>query len=378
MSVWTLGSLAAACGGILQGAPADTPVTGVSIDTRTLKPGEVYFAIQGVSMDGHQFVPMALEAGASAVVVSSGDSTPAIRVNDVLDAMGRAGVAARARLGADVPVVAVTGSVGKTGTKEMLKLAFGEGTHASAASFNNHWGVPLTLARMPSDADAGIFEIGMNHAGEITPLTKMVSPTIAIITTVAPVHLEFFESVEGIADAKAEIFSGLKPGGTAIIPADNPHFERLRCAAEAVGAKIITFGSDNADVRLLSFDPLSGAALASVMGETVSFTLAGAAHNARNALTVLAALEAAGLPADGAAQLAQWELPKGRGRRVPLKTTGGEALLIDEAYNANPASMAAAIQALGATPAQRRIAIVGDMLELGETSAELHRGLAPE
>ncbi|MEM9222644.1 MAG: UDP-N-acetylmuramoyl-tripeptide--D-alanyl-D-alanine ligase [Pseudomonadota bacterium] len=377
MSLWTLQSLSEACGGTLRGASAQTPVTGISIDTRTLSPGNAFFAVQGVSMDGHRFVGDALARGASAAVVSKGEETPSILVDDPLAALGRAGIAARARLQPGTPVVAVTGSVGKTGTKEMLRLAFGEGTHASAASHNNLWGVPLSLANMPADARAGIFEIGMNHAGEITPLTKMVRPTVAIITTVEAVHLEFFKSVEGIADAKAEIFAGLEPGGVAIIPADNPHTERLKSAARAVGARVVTFGGGEADVTLSAFDAMAGTATAKVFGEGVSFTLHGDAHIARNALSVLAALSVTGRPLSGAEHLASWQAPRGRGRRVSLDLRGGRALLIDEAYNANPASMGAAIKALGTTHAARRIAILGDMLELGDTSTELHRGLAP-
>lgn len=378
MSIWTLESLAAAAEGRLVGAAPGTPVGGISIDTRTLQPGDAYFAIKGVSMDGHQFVPAALEKGAAAAVVNHGDTAPAIVVEgDVLGALARVGVAARGRLRPDVPVVGVTGSVGKTGTKEMLRLAFGPGTHAADASYNNHWGVPLTLARTPAEASAGIYEIGMNHAGEITPLTKMVRPTIAIITTVAAVHLEFFPSVEAIADAKAEIFAGLEPGGTAILPADNPHFARLLAAAEAAGARILTFGGEEADVRLVSFDAQTGRAMAAVLGTQVAFTIHGGAHIARNALAVLAALHAAGRPLVDIAALEAWQAPKGRGRRVTMTVGEGEIVVLDEAYNANPSSMGAAIRMLGETPAKRRIAILGDMLELGPTSPELHRGLVP-
>ena len=377
MSLWTLKTLAEAAEGRLVGASPDSAVSGISIDTRTLKPGDVYFAIRGVSMDGHRFVPDAIARGAAAAVISSGEAERAVVVDDVLGALERVGIAARARIAAGTPVVAVTGSVGKTGTKEMLRLAFGEGTHASAASFNNHWGVPLTLSRMPADARAGIFEIGMNHAGEITPLTKMVRPTIAIVTTVGPVHLEFFDSVAGIADAKAEIFLGLEPGGVAIIPADNAYAPRLADAARAVGTRIVTFGTAEADIALDHYDPESGAVAARAFGRPVRFVIAGGGHIARNALAVLGALEAAGRPLSDIEALSGWSAQKGRGRRVTLDVAGGEAVLLDEAYNANPASMAAAIAALGATPARRRIAILGDMLELGVASGELHRGLAP-
>ncbi|WMS40850.1 UDP-N-acetylmuramoyl-tripeptide--D-alanyl-D-alanine ligase [Acuticoccus sp. MNP-M23] len=375
--IWTLKTLSHAAGGRLEGAPEDTPVSGISIDTRTLGPGDAYFAIKGVRMDGHQFVPAALAAGASAAVVSHGEADRAIHVDDVLAALERVGIAARGRLGAETPVVAVTGSVGKTGTKEMLRLAFGPGTHAAAASYNNHWGVPLTLSRMPADASAGIFEIGMNHAGEITPLTRMVRPHIAIITTVQPVHLEFFDSVDGIADAKAEIFEGLDEGGTAIVPADIAQTGRLVAAAREKAARVVTFGAPDADVALVAYDPQSGAADAQAFGTRVRYTIRGGAHIARNSLAVLAALHAAGRPFDAIDALSGWSAQKGRGRRVMLDVAGGQATLLDEAYNANPASMGAAIVSLGATPATRRIAVLGDMLELGATAPDLHRGLVP-
>ncbi|MEM7693950.1 MAG: UDP-N-acetylmuramoyl-tripeptide--D-alanyl-D-alanine ligase [Pseudomonadota bacterium] len=378
MSLWTLKTLADAMGGTLSGVAPETPVTGVSIDTRTLLPGEVFFAIEGVSMDGHQFVPQALEKGAAAVVVSKGEAARAVRVADVMEGMRALGRAARARIGA-VPVVGVTGSVGKTGTKEMLRLAFGVGgpVHAAEKSFNNHWGVPLTLARMPQDTGAGIFEIGMNHAGEITPLTKMVRPTIAMVTTVDAVHIEFFNAVADIAHAKAEIFAGLVPGGTAILPSDNLHADILTKAAMAARAKLVTFAGSGADVRLTGYDAATGDAQATAFGETVRFRVAGGPHIARNALTVLAALKVAGRPLCDVAALAAWEPPRGRGRRVSLTVPGGEALLLDDAYNASPAAMAAAIEALARAPATRRVAILGDMRELGDGSADYHRGLAP-
>ncbi|MEM8552853.1 MAG: UDP-N-acetylmuramoyl-tripeptide--D-alanyl-D-alanine ligase [Pseudomonadota bacterium] len=377
MSLWTLKTLADAAGGALSGAEPETAVTGISIDTRTLSPGDAFFAIRGVSKDGHQFVQSAMDAGAAAALIDHGEALRAIKVDDTQAALERVGVAARARLMPDTPVVAVTGSVGKTGTKELLRLAFGVGgsVHASAASHNNLWGVPLTLARMPAEVDAGIFEIGMSHAGEITPLTKMVRPSVAIITTVGPVHLEFFDSVAGIADAKAEIFAGLQPGGTAIIPADNTHAARLTSAAEVAGAKILTFGSDRADAYLTRFDPATGRTRALVMGEVIDFTVSGGMHIARNALAVALALLASGRPLAGMAALSDFAPQKGRGRRVRLAVPGGEALLLDEAYNANPSSMAAAFKSLAAAPG-RRIAILGDMLELGPTAPDLHRGLA--
>ena len=378
--LWTLGALAEATEGRLVGAARETPVTGVSIDTRTLAPGEVYFAIEGVAKDGHEFVDAAHAAGAVAVVVARGEPSPCVVVDDTLAAMRRLGVRARERLGREAPVVAVTGSVGKTGTKELLRLAFGEATtHASAASYNNHWGVPLSLARMPRASEAAVFEIGMNHAGEIEPLTKLVRPTIAIITTVAAVHLEFFDSVAGIADAKAEIFVGLVEGGVAVIPADNEHADRLAAATRQHGAQLVLFGADpSADVVIEGFDDETGAVSARVFGEKVSYGVGeGGRHIAHNSLAVLAALHAAGRDvAEGAARMGAWLAPKGRGRKVALEVEGGEVLLLDDAYNANPSSMAAAIAMLERAKAQRKVAILGDMLELGPTSPELHRGLA--
>ena len=379
-ALWTLGRLQDATGGSLVGADPDTAVTGISIDTRTLTPGDAFFAIRGVRMDGHAFCADALARDASAVVVDKGDHAPALRVDNSLSALVAAGRAARARIAASAPVIGVTGSVGKTGTKEMMRLAFAAGgsVHASEASHNNHWGVPLSLARMPAESAAGIFEMGMNHAGEIRALTDQVRPTIAVVTAVEPVHLEFFNSVAGIADAKAEIFEGLTPGGTAILPADNPHADRLREAAGRTADRIVTFGASGADVALVSHAD-DGTTEADVFGERVSFALS---HPGRafalNALTVLAALSISGRPVrEGAAALAAWTAPRGRGRRVVLQPAGGEALLLDEAYNANPASMKAAIAALAREPARRRIAILGDMLELGPTAEAFHGGLAP-
>ena len=373
--LWTLGALADAAGGTLIAADPATPVTGLSIDTRTLQPGEVFFAFPGVRMDGHTFVPDAKRAGAAAVVVAQDDPGPAIRVADGLQALRDAGIAARARTAADI--IAVTGSVGKTGTKEMLRLALAPSgsVHASTASFNNHWGVPLSLARMPADTSAGVFEIGMNHAGEITPLTHMVRPHVAIVTAVAAVHLEFFPNVAAIADAKAEIFLGLEPGGTAIIPAHNRYANRLRVAAKAVKAKIITFGGDG-DVRLRDVSD-DGTLTVEVAGTLISYRLAAGPEVAMNSLAVLAAIHALGRPLQEAADaLDSWRAPRGRGREVALTIGNGSGLLIDEAYNANPASVRAAIGTLAKRVANRRIAIIGDMLELGPTADALHRELA--
>ena len=373
--------------------PVPAGVTGISIDSRSLEPGDLYFAITGDNSNGHDYVAAAFAAGAAAAVVAEGfaDALKSLGslyvVNDVLASLVALGEAARARTQAQV--VAVTGSVGKTSTKEALRLALtpSGAVHASVASYNNHWGVPLTLARMPKATRFAIAEIGMNHAGEITPLTAMVRPNIAIITTVAPVHLEFFDSVDAIADAKAEIFSGLEPGGTAIINRDSPYYERLDATARQSPAdSILSFGAHHdADARLIDFTPASTFSMvtASIAGRLVTFRLgAPGRHLADNALAVLLAVHALGADVAAAASaLAFFQAQQGRGQRVSIKTPDGPFTLIDESYNANPASMQAAL-ALGGTllpsGTGRRIAVLGDMLELGHTSPALHAALADD
>ena len=375
------------------GSVVPQPVTGVSIDTRTLQPGDLFFAIKGENSDGHDYVDRAFAAGAHAAVVAEahagamGGKGPLLIVEDVLVAMADLGRAARART--DARVVAVTGSVGKTSTKEALRLALtpSGAVHASAASYNNHWGVPLTLARMPKATRFAIAEIGMNHAGEITPLTALVRPHVAIITTVAPVHLAFFPSVEAIADAKAEIFSGLEPGGVAIINRDSPHYERLDAAArQSPAGHISTFGAhEAADARLLEFTPAPTHSLirARIAGHDISFRLgAPGRHLAENALAVLLATHALGGDLEIAATaLAFFQAQQGRGQRSVVETADGPFTLIDESYNANPASMRAALALAGTLePARggRRIAVLGDMLELGPTAPALHADLAED
>jgi UDP-N-acetylmuramoyl-tripeptide--D-alanyl-D-alanine ligase len=309
-----------------------------------------------------------------------------IRVDDPLRALERIGVAARARLSPDARVIAVTGSVGKTGTKEMLRACLGRvgKTHAAVKSFNNHWGVPLTLARTPADVAFAVYEIGMNHAGEITPLTRMLRPHVAIVTTVEPVHLASFDSIEGIADAKAEIFGGLVAGGTAIINRDNPHFERLQAAAKVASARIVSFGRhQGSNVRIVDAQLRADGSAVTIArhGRNVTYSLgAPGAHLVQNSGAVVAALDAVdadlgkALPA-----LHEAAAPEGRGARTQLTTPTGPLLLIDESYNANPASMRAALATLGTVPREdfpRRIAVLGDMLELGADSPALHRGLA--
>src|SRR5579863_4764491 len=365
-------------------------ITGLSIDSRTLQPGEAYFAIKGAVHDGHDFVDAALKAGAALAVVEKAQAgkfesdAPLLVVDDVLGALVDLARAARARL--EARVIAVTGSVGKTSTKEaLLHVLSAQGpTHASVASFNNHWGVPLSLARCPADARFAIFEIGMNHAGEIEPLVKMVRPHIAIITAVEPVHLEFFAGIEAIADAKAEIFEGVEPGGAVVLNRDNSQFARLQRRANELGiARIVSFGADKkSDARLIdvSLHAACSAVHADILGHEVTYKLGvPGRHMAMNSLAVLAAASLAGADlALASLSLSQLVPAAGRGVRHTLVAAGGEITLIDESYNANPASMAAALSVLGQAKvgAQgRRIAVLGDMLELGPAGAELHGGL---
>jgi UDP-N-acetylmuramoyl-tripeptide--D-alanyl-D-alanine ligase len=362
---------------------------GISIDSRSIGRGDAFSALTD-ARDGHDFVDAALKAGAGVAVVSrakrdrfSADA-PLLLVDDVLEALRDLARAARKRTQAKI--IAVTGSVGKTGTKEALRLALsadGE-THASAASYNNHWGVPLSLSRCPADVQYAVFEIGMNHAGEITPLTQLVRPHVAIVTTVEAVHLEYFGSIEKIADAKAEIFTGIEPGGAAVINRDNSQYQRLATAARAAGVRVVSFGEHaDADTRLVrhALQSESSCVHASILGEEVTYKLgAPGKHLVMNSLAVLTAASLAGADlALAALTLQQLRAPVGRGARMTLKVSGGEALLIDESYNANPASMAAAIALLGqaAIGSQgRRIAVLGDMLELGDQGTVLHAAVA--
>lgn len=386
--LWTLGDIVVAVAGKCLG-PGGKPVTGLSIDTRSLCQGEGFIAIRGPNRDGHAFVAAALEGGAACAIVDAaypfGDEEALVRVDDTLVALNALGRAARAR--ADrTAVIAVTGSAGKTGTKEALKLALAPSgsVHASAKSFNNHWGVPLSLANMPRDTRFGVFEVGMNHAGEIDALTRLIKPHVAIVTTVAPVHLGFFRSVEDIADAKAEIFRGLEPGGTAILNRDNPHYARLEQHAREHGANIVGFGeTEDAAARLLSvtLGPDGSEVNADIMGETVSYRLgAPGRHLVQNSLAVLAAAKIAGADLRAAAEALPGLRPQpGRGARTLLGSADGRVAIIDESYNANPASMRAALATLGLTPRiefRRRVAVLGDMLELGPEGARLHQGLA--
>jgi UDP-N-acetylmuramoyl-tripeptide--D-alanyl-D-alanine ligase len=388
-ALWTVGEMAAAMRARAEGVEAEA-ISGISIDSRTLAPGDAFFAIAGDSRDGHEFVAAALQTGAALAVVAADRRAGLpvggryLVVDDVLDALRDLARAARARAGAQV--IGVTGSVGKTSTKEALHLALSrEGlTHASAASYNNHWGVPLSLARCPREARFAVFELGMNHAGEIGPLARLVRPHIAIITAIAPVHLEYFASVDEIADAKAEIFEGLEPGGAAILNRDGDRFARLAERAREAGvARVVTFGEDaRSDARLIAcgLQPAGSTVRASILGEEIAYKLgAPGRHLVLNSLAVLAAVKLAGADlALSALALTDLTPAAGRGTRIDLRLPGGTALLIDESYNANPVSMRAALALLGQAatgPSGRRIAVLGDMLELGREADALHRAL---
>lgn len=365
---------------------------GVSIDTRTLAPGDLFVAISGPNHDGHDFVAKALDAGAAAAVVSrvpegAGADAPLLVVNDTLRALEDLGRFARRRTAARV--IAITGSIGKTGTKEALRTALvGQATvFASEGSLNNHWGLPLSLARMPRDTAYAVVEMGMNHPGEIEPLTRMARPHVAVVTTVERVHAAYFDSVEAIADAKAEIFAGVEPGGAAVLNRDNRQYARLAAAADAAGIdRIVSFGRhDDAGVRLLIVAPegVGSRIRVRVGAETIDCRIpVPGTHWVSNGLCVLAAAAAAAAGADvarAAAALAGFTLPKGRGRAHSVDLAGGGFELIDDSYNASPVSMAAAFEVLGLTepgPGGRRIAVLGDMLELGADAPALHADLA--
>ena len=386
-ALWTWGSLIGVTGGQADGIP-QSAITGVSIDTRSLVPGDLFVALKD-QRDGHQFVTAAFRAGAAAALVGTHyqrqpDDGALLRVDDALHALEDLGRVARFR--GKPRVIGVTGSVGKTGTKEMLRLclATAGSVHASEKSYNNHWGVPLTLARLPPAAQFGVFEIGMNHAGEITPLTRMVAPEVAVITTVEPVHLGHFASEVEIADAKAEILLGLEPGGIAILNRDNRHFEHLKNTAVTVDARIVSFGTiEGCDVQARALDVNANGTdvTVTVAGRSIRYRVgAPGRHIAMNSLAVVAVLDCLGIDIETAlAPLAAMPAPVGRGARQELAVQGGRILLIDESYNANPASMQAALATLGTVPRGdflRRVAVLGDMRELGDQAAALHRALS--
>jgi UDP-N-acetylmuramoyl-tripeptide--D-alanyl-D-alanine ligase len=374
--LWTARALQAATSGRFT-TPFDA--TGISIDTRTLQAGDLFIALHGTT-DGHAHAPDALAKGAAGVLVSRVDTlpdgAPALVVGDTLDALTALGRAGRARFTGQM--VAVTGSVGKTTTKEMLRTAlsaFGP-THAAQASYNNHWGVPLTLALLPPDAAFCVAEIGMNNPGEILPLAALAAPDVAVITTIAPAHIGHMGSLQAIAEEKASLFDRLSPGGTAILPGAAPHQPTLR--AHAPGP-VLTFGPEPAEVRALSaaYDAAGTDLEASVAGTPVRLRLgAPGAHMVENALATLAVTHALGLdPARAAAALAGFRPMPGRGAQKRI--CGGTVLLLDESYNASSTSVRAALDVLRLMPAARRIAVLGDMLELGTFAEDEHAGLAP-
>jgi len=388
-ALWTVEAMATAMAAERHGTLPQS-IAGISIDSRSLAPGEAFFAIHGDHRDGHEFVPAALAAKAALAVVAAdryaefAQDAPLLVVPNVLAALRNLAAAARARSGAKV--IGVTGSVGKTGTKEALRLALSKDgeTHASVASYNNHWGVPLSLARCPATARYAIFEMGMNHEGEIEPLARLVRPHVAIITTIAPVHLEFLGSLTKIADAKAKIFFGLEPDGAAIINRDIAQFAHLkRRAKEAGAARIVSFGAhEEADARLIkcALHPHCSTVEADIFGTRLTYKIgAPGRHLVNNSLAVLAAAELVGADlALAAVALAELTPISGRGAPIEIELPGGPALVIDESYNANPASVDAALALLGQAaigPQGRRIAVLGDMLELGPKGKALHRGL---
>ncbi|MEQ1547760.1 MAG: UDP-N-acetylmuramoyl-tripeptide--D-alanyl-D-alanine ligase [Chakrabartia sp.] len=372
--------MAAATGGV---ARAAFDVTGVAFDSREVGPGDLFIALSGEATDGHKFLDGAFAKGAAGALVSVPTDHPHILVEDTTAALNALGIASRARSSAKI--VGVTGSVGKTGTKEALAAALARANlgpvHRSVKSYNNHTGVPLSLSRMPADTRFGVFEMGMNHAGELSALTQLVRPHVALVTTIASAHREFFASEEAIADAKGEIFEGLAAGGTAIIPFDSAHRDRLIAAAKPYAANIMTFGlGAGADVRALDVVEVAGGTMvtATLPGADLCFTVSQpGAHWVSNALGVIAAVQAVDgdLAAAGLA-LADFGGLVGRGAQHRIAVAGGEALLIDESYNANPTSMAATLAVLGATEAKRRVVILGEMRELGPDGPALHAGLS--
>ncbi len=386
-ALWTAADADSATGGTSTRA---WQASGVSIDSRSLARGDLFVALAGPRVDGHDFLGDAFAHGASAAVVhrrppGSDNELPLLIVRDTMAALGDLGAAARKRSGARI--VAVTGSVGKTGTKEALRQALGRlgPIHASAGSLNNQWGVPLSLSRMPRDARFGVFELGMNHPGEIEALSKLARPHVALITTVEPAHLGFFSSVAAIADAKAEIFRGMDGNGAAVLNRDNEWYGRLEAAARAAGlSRIIGFGAhDDATVRLVDchLHATASAVAVSIEGEIFDYCIGSPGrHWVMNSLGVLGVVRALGGDiAATAGAFAQLRPLDGRGRRHRVSLAQGDAELIDESYNASPASIRAAVAVLATSrpgPGGRRIAVLGDMLEMGDRAPELHAALA--
>lgn len=381
MTLWTSADIATATNGA---ASAAFDVSGVTFDSREVGPGDLFVALTGETTDGHKFLDQAFDRGAAGAIVSQDTPHPNVRVPDTFAALEALAKASRARTSARI--IGVTGSAGKTGTKEALFAALdrspAKSAHRSVKSYNNHTGVPLSLARMPAEVDYGVFEMGMNHPGELAHLTTLVRPHVAIVTAIAPAHAAFFPDESAIADAKGEIFQGLEPGGVAIIPYDSPHRERLAAAAAPYAARIVTFGIDEgADVRAIEAVKAAngGTFVTARVGEReLSYTVAQPGkHWVSNSLAVLAAVDAVGgdLALAGLA-LADLGGLAGRGARFSVEVKGGRALVIDEAYNANPASMRVTLAVLGEEAATRKIAVLGEMRELGDKSDDYHAGLA--
>lgn len=377
--LWTSDAIAAATHGHVS---ADFDVKGVAFDSREVGPGDLFIALRGEATDGHCFLEQAYAQGAAGALVSDQAAGPHVQVADTFVALEDLGRAARART--DAKIIGVTGSVGKTSTKEALFAALDRSapgsTHRSVKSYNNHTGVPLSLARMPASTRYGVLEMGMNHPGELAHLTTLVRPHVAIVTAIAPAHTEFFPDESAIADAKGEIFRGLEPGGIAIVPYDSPHRDRLIGAAKPYAARIMTFGTAReADIRPIETMPVrtGGTFVSAKVGEReLSFTVGQpGAHWVSNALAVLAAVDAVGgdLGLAGLALADLGGLP-GRGARFVAPVKQGQALVIDESYNANPASMAATLSVLAAEPG-RHVAVLGEMRELGASSPDYHAAL---
>lgn len=377
--LWTSDEIAAVCGGV---ASETFAVSGVTFDSREVEPGFLFIALKGEATDGHRFLDQAIARGAAGLLVSEDTPHPHVRVDDTFAALEAMARAARERTRA--VVIGVTGSAGKTGTKEALAAALDRAdpgrTHRSVKSYNNHTGVPLSLARMPRESRFAVLEMGMNHAGELQHLTSLVRPHVALVTTVTMAHAGFFKDEAAIADAKAEIFSGLEVGGTAIVPHDNPHRQRLLTAADRYADHIVTFGTDSA-ATVHPLDTMRNQRGTFVnaqvgdrqLGYTVAFP---GAHWVANSLAIVAAVDAAGgdLALAGLA-LAELQGLPGRGARFRTPVDGGEAVVLDESYNANPGSMTSTLAVLAEEPG-RHVALLGEMRELGEFSDMLHAGLA--
>ncbi len=379
MTLWTAAEIAAATGGVASG---DFAVTGVTFDSREVEAGFLFIALKGEATDGHNFLDAAVDLGAAGLLVSTPTHHPHVLVDDTFAALEALAKASRARTAARI--IGVTGSVGKTGTKEALAACLDRSdpgrTHRSVKSYNNHTGVPLSLSRMPRESRFGVLEMGMNHAGELAHLTTLVHPHVAIVTAIAPAHTAFFKDESAIADAKGEIFQGLEPGGTAIVPHDSPHRDRLIAAAAPHAGRVVTFGTDKAaDVHPLDvLRTERGTFVTAKIGEQqVGYTIAfPGAHWVSNSLAVMAAVQAVGGDlALAGLSLAELSGLPGRGARVRVPAGDGEAVVIDESYNANPSSMRATLAVLAEEPG-RHVALLGEMRELGERSLAYHEGLA--